>query len=123
MASIATFIIEENGDLTFLVTPAAAAFVTPDAVVSRASHVEPDNILLRIVFRILRTVLGDKGRMSEFTRSWPCLWRVNTAPVGGPVLTWKHIGGDSDTVARFSVRQNAIDAEVIFLNKFFEEKI
>jgi hypothetical protein len=53
---------------------------------ARASHVEPDNILLRVIFHLLRQWLGDKGHMSEFTRSWKCLWRVNMKPVGGPIL-------------------------------------
>jgi hypothetical protein len=114
MPNLATLIIDDvTGDVTFLVTPAAAAFVTPDAVVSRASHVEPDNFLLRILFHALRTVLGDKGRMSDFTRRWPCLWRVNTAPTAGVILP-----------NRYTNRQAAIDAEVEFLNKFLSgEKI
>ena len=113
MAGIATLIIDDvTGDVTFLVTPAAAAFVTDDAVVSRASYVIPDNFLLRIVFRILRTVLGDKGRMAEFTRSWKCKWVVDTRPTAGVILP-----------KRYSNRAEAIEAEVNFLNKFFEEKI
>ena len=109
MPNLATLIIDEvTGDVTFLVTPAAAAFVTDDAVVSRASHVEPETLLLRIVFRILRTVLGDKGRMSDFTRSWKCLWRVDTRPTAGVILP-----------KRYSNRQDAIDAEIEFLNRWF----
>ena len=111
--SIATLIIDEaTGDVTFLLTPAAMGFVTDDAVIRRGSHVEPDNFLLRIVFRILRSVLSDKGRMSDFTRNWPCDWRVDTRPTAGVILP-----------KRYSNRAEAIEAEVNFLNKFFEEKI
>jgi hypothetical protein len=105
---LATFIIDEKGGLTFLVNDAAAGFVTEDAVVRRASHVEPDALAFRILFHMLRFVFGDKGRMSELTRHWPCLWRVNTKPVGGPVLS-----------SRWYDRQAAIDAEIVFLNRWF----
>jgi hypothetical protein len=113
MAGVATLIIDEvTGDITFLVTPAAAAFLTDDAVVRRGSHVEPNNWTLRIVFHALRQWLGDKGRMSDFTRSWKILWRVNTKPTAGVILP-----------QRYTNRQEAIDAEVTFLNRYFEEKI
>jgi hypothetical protein len=74
----------------------------------RGSHVEPDSLIFRVLFHSLRAFFGDKGRMSDFTRGWPCLWRVNTAPVGGPVLP-----------QRYSNRAEAIDAEVVFLNDWF----
>ena len=101
-----TFIIAENGDCTYLMTEAAP--VIEGAVSKRASHVEPDNFFLRILFHALRQYLGDKGRMSDFTRSWRCLWRVNMEPVGGPILC-----------TRYYDRQQAINAEVVALNKFF----
>jgi len=101
-----TFIIAENGDCTYLMTEAAP--VIEGARTARASHVEPDNWLLRVIFHALRQWLGDKGRMSDFTRAWPILWRVNMQPVGGPILCTRYIN-----------RAAAIDAEVIALNKFF----
>ena len=105
-----TFIIGD-GECTYLMTEAAPQI--EGAVVRRASHVEPDNIFLRVLFHALRRWLGDKGRMSDFTRRWPILWQVNLQPVGGPVL-----------VQRFYDRYAAIDAEVLALNKFFSgEKI
>ena len=100
-----TFIIG-GGDCTYLMTEAAPQI--DGAVVSRASHVEPDNVVLRFCFHVLRQWLGDKGRMSDFTRSWSCLWRVNMEPVGGPILC-----------TRYYDRSQAINAEVIALNKFF----
>lgn len=108
--STVTFIIG-GGDCTYLLTEAAPQI--DGAVAARASHVEPDNVCLRVLFHALRQWLGDKGRMSEFTRSWPILWRVNMKPVGGPILS-----------TRYTDRKAAIDAEVIALNKFFSgEKI
>lgn len=52
----------------------------------RASHVEPASLTLRLAFHALRALFGEKGRVSEFTRSWPVTWRVNMAPSGGPIL-------------------------------------
>jgi hypothetical protein len=100
-----TFIIGD-GVCTYLQTEAAP--VIEGAVTRRASHVEPDNFFLRILFHALRQWLGDKGRMSDFTRSWSCLWRVNMKPVGGPILC-----------TRYYDRKQAINAEVVALNKFF----
>lgn len=109
--SSVTFIIEENGDCTYLMTEAAP--LIEGAVTARASHVEPSNLLLRLLFHALRQWLGDKGRMSDFTRAWPCLWRINMQPVGGPILP-----------TLYRDRFAAIDAEVQALNKFFSgEKI
>lgn len=111
MQNTVTIIIDELGDVSFLLTEAAQCFVNEDTDVARASHVEPDSWLFRFLFHRLRRVFGDKGRMSEFTRHWPCLWRVNTQPVGGPILP-----------GRWRNRKDAIDAEVAFLNRWFEER-
>ena len=104
-----TFVIDESGDMKFLVPEFMSESPLLDgANVSRASHVEPGNVILRIIFHGLRQILGDKGRMSEFTRRWNCLWRVNTKPVGGPILA-----------GRYRNRKDAIEAEIIFLNEWF----
>jgi len=100
-----TFIIAD-GMCTFLMTEAAP--VIEGARTARASHIEPANPLLRVIFHLIRQWLGDKGRMSDFTRAWPILWRVNMQPVGGPILS-----------TRYTNRAAAIDAEVVALNKFF----
>ena len=108
--SMCTFIIYPNGECTYLMTEAAPQI--DGAVVSRASHVYPRNFILRTVFRILRFWLGDKGRMSEFTRSWKCEWIIDTRPVGGQVLPTVYYD-----------RKQAINAEVVYLNKFFTEAL
>lgn len=102
-----SLVIRDDGTLVSLDTEDSACFKSLGTVTSRrASHVEPDNRFFRLAFHILRRFYGDKGRMSEFTRSWPCLWRANLAPVGGPILP-----------GRWSNRLEAIDAEVVWLNK------
>ena len=102
----------EDGDLVFLATDSADIFLEQgETVTRRASHVEPDNFAYRVAFTVLRSLVSDKSRIAAWTRLWPCLWRVNTAPVGGPILT-----------ERFTDRQKAIDAEIIFLNNWFLER-
>lgn len=100
---IITCFIDDEG-VTFLMDESIKLF-EGEGEVRRASHVEPDSFVFRIAFHALRHVFGDKGRMSEFTRSWPCLWRVDTSPVGGPILP-----------TRYRNRQEAIEAEIEFLN-------
>jgi hypothetical protein len=46
--------------------------------------------------------------MSNFTRAWPILWRVNLQPIGGPVIA-----------ERYFNRRQAINAEVVAINKFW----
>jgi hypothetical protein len=76
------------------------------ARVERASHVCPENWALRILFHVLRYFVGDKGRMSEFSRNWPCTWRVEI--VNGPILP-----------GRYRDRKEAIAAEIEYLNQAF----
>ncbi len=126
---IITITIDEEGDVLFLKTDANDIFLDQGTVVTkRASHVEPAPLYERLAFHLLRAVFGDKGKVSDWTRTWRTLWRVNTKPVGGPILTWGHIypaALNCSTLGRqtycFGRRQDAIDAEIEFLNKFFLE--
>lgn len=108
MAKPVTVTITPDGELRFLMSEGADVFLTEQAVVRRASHVEPVNAVLRRVFHRLRRTFGEYGWMASFTRLWPCLWRVNLAPIGGGILpqTWRN-------------RQAAIDAEIEELNANF----
>jgi hypothetical protein len=98
----------EDGVTRFLVNETTEPFLTEDATVRRASHVEPTGKVARFVFHTLRRMFGEKGIMAEFTRMWPCNWRVNLAPTGGPILagTWRD-------------RKLAIAAEIEYLNTNF----
>lgn len=100
--------IKPDGTMRFLVTEGAEAFLSENAIVRRASHVEPVNPALRSAFYGLRNFFGDKGRMTAFTRRWRCLWRVNLSPIGGPILP-----------ATYLNRQAAIDTEIEYLNANF----
>lgn len=134
---IATMTIDENGDVLFLATDSNDIFLELGTVVTkRASHVEPATFWARRAFHLLRSVVSDKSRSAEWTRLWTCRWRVNTKPVGGPILTWRDVYTREQVasmarigsipvllglrdIATWQDRQDAIDAEVKFLNEFF----
>lgn len=43
---------------------------------SRASHVWPCHPLKRAIFRILRFIFGERGRIAEWCRGWHGPWEV-----------------------------------------------
>jgi hypothetical protein len=100
--------MDETGTLTFLVDADTQALLNESSTVQRASHVEPVSRTLRAVFHGLRGLFGEKGWMAAFTRLWPCLWQINLAPIGGPILD-----------STYRNRQAAIDAEILYLNANF----
>ena len=105
MQNEVTFIIAD-GKMTYLLTKAAPRL--EGAVVRRASHVEPVSFVLRLIFHAVRSLVSDDSRVAAWSRLWPCLWRVDMAPVGGGILP-----------VHFSNRLAAIDAEVEALNNHF----
>lgn len=52
----------------------------------RVSHVEPQSLPLRLAFRLLRSVVSDNSRLAEWTRRWPCRWRVRIVGFGSEVI-------------------------------------
>jgi hypothetical protein len=56
-----------------------------EPVKQRASHVEPVRLSLRALFHLIRWLVSDDSRAAEWTRRWPCLWRVR-------MLTREQIG-------------------------------
>jgi hypothetical protein len=129
---VLSVIIDEHGNLEYLKTDSCDVLLElGETVTRRASHVEPADLTHRIAFHLLRSVVNDKSRIAAWTRTWNCLWRVNTAPVGGPILTWEHVAGfptrclswwyifdGHKQIATWANRQDAIDAEIRFLNEF-----
>ena len=108
MEHITVSIDEATGTTRFLVGDMGKALLTSDCTVQRASHVEPISFPLRIVFHLLRAVFGEEGKISDWTRSWDCFWRVNLSPVGGPI-----------SLCGIKPRQYAIQAEIDWLEKNF----
>lgn len=100
--------ISEDGIVRFLVNDTTKGLLDEDCVTRRASHVEPVSSVLRTIFHVLRRIFGDKGWMATFTRRWPCFWRINFTPINGPILNYV-----------YRDRQQAIEAEIEWLNKHF----
>src|ERR1035437_3484419 len=89
---IITITIEEDGSQTYLKTDGLDCFLELGEVITRrASHVEPASRYERWAFTVLRFLFPETSKAAAWTRTWKCLWRVNTKPVGGPVLTWADI--------------------------------
>jgi len=45
-------------------------------VVRRYSEIVPCNPVLLILFRLVRGLFGESGRMSDWTRRWKCQWKM-----------------------------------------------
>ena len=104
-----TFSVNDNtGNVKFLVSDYTLSFLDDSSIIKRASHVEPINYFIRSIFYVLRSLFGEHSLVGNFTRTWPCLWRVNLAPVNGPILP-----------SVYSNRQEAIDAEIEWLENNF----
>ena len=99
---------DSNGAVQFLVNDITAPFIDDTSTVCRASHVEPVNRVTRAVFYTLRALFGEYSRIGAYTRTWGCTWRINLAPVNGPILP---------TVYR--ERAKAIDMEIAWLEENF----
>jgi hypothetical protein len=115
---VLTVTINEDGTLEYLKTDSCDILLELGEVVTRrASHVEPAEFWPRLAFHLIRSLVNDKSRIAQWTRNWKCFWRVNTAPVGGPILRnqWGNI-------AAWSRRQDAIDVEIEFLNDWFLQR-
>jgi hypothetical protein len=102
-----TLTIDEEGQ-KFIASHGADIFAEPTDTVRRASYVVPDRFWLRLAFRIIRACVPDAGQIANWSRSWRCIWRIDTSPVGGPILG-----------TRYGNREHAIEAEIDFLNQLF----
>lgn len=100
--------ITEDGDTRCLVSPDTQVFLSEESVIRRASNVLPVSIPLRVAFRVLRTLFGEYGRAADYTRHWHCMWQIDLAPIGGPVLP-----------DHYRNRTDAIDAEVNWLQRYW----
>lgn len=139
---VLTVIVDEHGNLEYLKTDGCDVLLElGEAVTRRASHVEPATFWTRVAFHTIRRVVSDQSRVAAWTRTWSCEWRIDTSPVGGPVLTWNDVYTPQQKrqmarvyttqveytvlcqrlgkTATWADRQDAIDAEVKFLNEWF----
>jgi len=103
MANLTVF-IDEDGNTKGLKSPLTETLGLKKR--ERVSHIEPVNRVLRWLFHWIRSRASDTSAAANFTRRWPVMWQANifTGPTLGP----------------FRVRQDAIDAEVAYINETFE---
>ena len=72
--------------------------------VKRVSHIVPENIFLRIFFKLLRFLFSDTSFIASWTRKWKCNWLV--------------IFSDGECFGPFENREEAIKFE----RKYYVEK-
>lgn len=94
--------LKPDGSVQYI-DPAAGQFVKGAASKRRASHVLPAGVVRRAAFILLRSLFGETGAVSDWTRRWNCSWVVQI--VNGP-----HAGP-------FEKRQAAIDWEVSYIER------
>ena len=111
MQNEATLIIDEDGNCKMVLTAAAKLLNLTDSPSSRASHVLPCNLALRLAFRAIRALVSDDSRLAQWTRTWGCKWLIDMSPVGGGILPTTYYD-----------RKQAINAEVAALNLLFIEE-
>jgi len=51
-------------------------FKTVNQTRRRFSEILPRNPVKRLAFRLLRKLFGETGRVSDYTRSWVCVWKA-----------------------------------------------
>ena len=108
---VVTVTIDESGDLVFLRTPESDIFLElGETITRRASHVVPAAFWSRLAFNAIRYFVHDDSASAEWCRTWRGPWMVDTTPTAGVVLE-----------GRWMIRQDAIDAEIAFLNRWFLE--
>lgn len=64
---------------------------------TRVSHIVPVNPIKRAMFRTLRLIFGERGRVADYTRSWTGAWRATiiatgqtyTAPSRADAIAWE----------------------------------
>jgi hypothetical protein len=64
-----------TGQIQWL-TPPPFLSQTREVSRHRFSEIIPRNLVLRAAFRILRFLFGEVGKVSDWTRSWPCMWKM-----------------------------------------------
>lgn len=104
-----TIVIGEDGIVTCIDSAASRVVMESLGVTTtrRASHVEPDNEVLRWVFHFIRERVADDSALAAWTRGWRCLWRIRLVETfGGNILP-----------ERFRDRDEAIAHEVNIINE------
>lgn len=73
-------LIRRDGTMCWLTAP--PIHLAGSITTKRFSEIVPRNPALRLAFRALRKVFGETGKVSDWTRSWHCMWRMTVLETG-----------------------------------------
>jgi hypothetical protein len=73
--------IDKTGTIRWL-TPPPVEMRFMRVTKQRFSEIVPLNLWLLVAFRILRLLFGEKGVVSDWTRTWPCRWKMKILSTG-----------------------------------------
>lgn len=68
-----TLILRRDGRIEWLAPPPFPLKIEKRTR-QRFSEIVPANPVKRAVFRLLRKLFGEEGRVSDWTRRWLCVW-------------------------------------------------
>lgn len=74
--------------------PPPVPFMIKKQTRERFSEIVPRNTVKRMLFRLLRFIFGETGRVSEWTRRWACFWHAE-------ILIGPHKGETMDSGLRY----------------------
>lgn len=71
--------IRKDGMIEFLTPPPFPVEIKHQ---ERWSEITPTNPFLFVLFRLLRWLFGEHGKVGAFTRRWSCEWRMTVLSTG-----------------------------------------
>lgn len=75
-------LIIHNGFIRCIATDALPLHELGKVKLTRLSHITPLFLPKRAVFRLLRFLFGDAGRVARWTRTWRCVWKARMVRCG-----------------------------------------
>lgn len=84
--------IRNDGMIEWLAPP-PVPFKIKKQTKERFSEIVPRNPVKRMLFRLLRSIFGETGRVSQWTREWACYWHCE-------ILLGQHKGETMDSGLR-----------------------
>lgn len=88
-------VIDEQGVIRCLHNPAVPMHELGVVTRTRISHIVPLWFPKRAVFRLLRIMFGERGRVADWTRSWRGPWHASIVATGA----WSVFEKRADCVA------------------------
>lgn len=98
-------LIDRDGNVTMLANEETEGIAKAlgTSIKRRASRILPCNMLLRLIFLVIRNLCADTSRIAQWTRGWKIRWYVDLSLSNGPI------------VYSFDDRKKAINFEIRWL--------